>query len=84
MQMLQQKIRLYGIDAPEVRGAEREDGLQTRDYLRNLLRGEDLVIQTYKDRTGKYGRWLGIIWIDDLNVNRHLVQMELAEINYYR
>jgi len=29
--------RLYGIDAPEVRGEERPDGMKTRDWLREQL-----------------------------------------------
>jgi len=78
-----QKIRLYGIDAPELRGEEREAGLVTRDKLRELILNKQIVIDTHGDKKGKYGRWLGTITIDkdgqQVNVNEHLMQLGLAE-----
>lgn len=58
------KIRLYGIDTPEIRGAERPEGLVARDYLRALILDKDVFLETIKDTTGKYGRYLGKIWFD--------------------
>ena len=52
------KFRLYGINTPEVRGPERPEGLKVRDWLRERILGKDVIIKTYKDGTGKYGRWL--------------------------
>ena len=61
-----QKIRLLGVDTPELRGDEREAGLKARDFVRGELmpNGEqsEIVLVTYKDRKGKYGRWLGEIF----------------------
>ena len=37
--MLGQKIRLFGINTPEVRGSDRLDGLIARDRLRELIEG---------------------------------------------
>ncbi len=56
-----EKIRLYRINAPEVRGVERPAGLKARDFLRSLIDGKEIFIQTIKDRKGKYGRYLGEI-----------------------
>lgn len=73
------KLRLYGIDAPEVRGPARRDGLAARMALRELLAGaQDIRIRTLKDKQGKFGRWLVIIYADGVNVNRWLVEKGFA------
>ena len=56
-----EKIRLFGINTPEVRGDEREDGLVSRDWLRERILGKEIRLQTIKDKEGKYGRLLGIV-----------------------
>ncbi len=58
-----EKVRLSRINAPEVRGSEKEQGLKSRDYLRNLVLGKEVFIQTIKDKKGKYGRYIGEIWL---------------------
>lgn len=78
------KLRLYGIDAPEIRGKEKEKGAESRDHLIKLtflyalnrrhgkIRGfPSLIIRTHKDKTGKYGRMLGeLVGVeDDVPVN---------------
>ncbi|RME00536.1 MAG: nuclease [Calditrichaeota bacterium] len=74
----QEVIRLFRINAPEVRGEEREAGLRARDYLRELILNKDILLQTIKDRKGKYGRYLGEIWLEIdgqwQNVNDMMVQ----------
>ena len=83
--MSNQRVRLLDIDAPEMRGEERDQGIITRDYMRSLLSNEEVIIKTYKDKYGKYGRWLVEIFIFDpseegglLNVNQHLIDKGLA------
>lgn len=77
-------IRLYGIDTPEVRGEEREDGLVSRDRLRDEILGKTVTLKTIKDKTGKYGRYLGIIIKGDgTNINEWLVTEGLAERREY-
>lgn len=78
--MLNQKIRLFGINTPEVRGAERTSGLIARDRLRGLIEGRDIILASHMDRAGKYGRWLGTIYIDDININKLLLDEGLATI----
>lgn len=73
-----QKIRLYGIDAPELRLEEREEGLKTRDWLRDLILNKEVVIETLKDKKEKYGRWLGKIYYNSELVNERLVAEKLA------
>ncbi len=67
------KLRLYGIDTPELRGPERPQGLIVRDILREMILEKDVEIHTYKDKQGKYGRYLATIMLDGVNVNEWLV-----------
>jgi len=77
------KIRLYGINAPEIRGKQRPEGLKSRDYLRSLILYKNVIIQTFKDKKGKYGRYIGIIHLDDENINEVLVESGHAEKKEY-
>ena len=64
------RIRLYGINAPERRGATNVAGCAARDHLARLLSkygeskvdGYHLLVQTSLDRDDKYGRLLGTLW----------------------
>ncbi len=72
------KVRLAGINAPEVRGKSRPEGLKTRDFLRDLILDKEVIIQTQKDKKGKYGRYIGVIYLKDENINELLVEKQLA------
>ena len=67
------KLRLYGINTPELRGEEREAGIAARDYLRTRIRGKRVIIETIKDKTGKYGRYLAKVWFLGANINQELI-----------
>ena len=69
-----QKIRLVRINAPEIRGDERQTGLVSRDALRDKIGNKWVTIKTSKDKKGKYGRWLGEVWIDDACINDWLIK----------
>ena len=73
-----QKIRLYGLNAPEVRGESKESGIVTRDKLRERILNKDIYLKTLKDKKGKYGRYIGTVFIDDENINDWLVENNLA------
>ena len=74
-----QKIRLYGIDTPEIRGEERPEGLVSAAWLREKIEGQVVILKTYKDRKGKYGRWLAEVFLDGVNLNQQLIEEGLAE-----
>lgn len=83
-----EKLRLYRINAPEVKGAERPAGLRSRDFLRSQIQGREVILQTIKDKKGKYGRYLADIWLKDEsgnwnNVNDLLVQEGYAIYKEY-
>ena len=78
-----EKIRLARINTPELRGSQRMEGLKARDYLRDLILGRSIILETKKDRKGKYGRYLGELWLEQagqwVNVNDIMVQEGLAK-----
>jgi len=74
------KLRLFGIDTPELRGEEREEGLVVRDILRGLILDKEVEIHSYKDKQGKYGRYLATIFLDGQNINQWLVDEGHAEV----
>ena len=56
------KLRLYGINAPEARGKEKERGKEATEHLKKLLEKFPLdTIRTMKDKQGKYGRYLAVL-----------------------
>ena len=73
-----EKIRLAYIDAPELKGEHKDDGIAAGDFLRQLVLNKNVIVQTIKnpkggDKKEKYGRYLGVIWHDGVNVNDLLV-----------
>ena len=67
-------LRLARIDAPELTGEERPQGLASRDWLRTLLPvGCTVMVKTeklkrsHRDKKGKYGRYIAEIFYTDAN-----------------
>lgn len=74
------RVRLEGVQAPEVRGPEREDGLAWTRLLGWLVEqhGTKVVIETKKvGSRDKYGRWVGqITWHPSgLSLNQEIVRL---------
>jgi len=67
------RFRLFGIDTPELRAPTYEAGHAARLWLENLIGGRELLVETHKPSTDKYGRWLATLFLDDVNVNTALV-----------
>jgi micrococcal nuclease len=83
-----EKLRLSGINAPELRGDERPYGLVSRDKLRELIQGQEIIIKTFKDKKGKYGRYIADIYLDNPEtglfcINDWLVENKLAVYKQY-
>ena len=73
-----QKIRLYGINTPEVKGEEREQGLVVRDWLRSQILGQSILLETIKDKRGKFGRMLGLIHYNGSIINQVMIDKGYA------
>jgi micrococcal nuclease len=64
-----EKIRLYGIDTPEVYGvkkgsAEWERGNLASEFVKKyLVENNPTIIETIKDKKEKYGRYLALVFI---------------------
>lgn len=73
--MHNQSLRLLDVEAPEVRGAEKAEGLKWSAKLRDLLKDRsEIVVQTVKDKKEKYGRYLVVIWADGTNINQEIAK----------
>ena len=78
---VKKRVRLWRINAPE-RGTPKWSA--ARDYLADRLGGTDrLIVRTVKDKTGKYGRLLGQLYVDGVDINTELVTVGLAEFRMY-
>lgn len=76
-----EKLRLYGVNTPEVRGKEKLEGKRVRDYVRELILGRTVMIKVYKK--GKYGRYIAKVILDDYDLSEHLVSLGMAKfVNY--
>lgn len=62
------RFRLSGIDAPEKRGKSKEAGLAAKHFLIETLTDAD-SIQVESEKTGKFGRWLGIIYFNHSGIS---------------
>lgn len=78
MVLKSQKIRLYGINAPELKGANKAQGIVSRDALRSKVLDKDIVITTIQDKKEKFGRWLGKLEINGEDINNYMVQNKYA------
>ena len=79
-----QKIRLYGLNTPEIVGEQRAEGLKATAYVKEYLTpGSQHLIETFKDKTEKYGRYLARVYIEsdngDFCLNDMLVFKKLAK-----
>jgi len=66
-------LRLAGIDAPELRGSEKERGVDARNALAARIAGRDIVVETDRDKAGKYGRYFATVWLNGENINKWMI-----------
>lgn len=80
-----QRVRFYGVNAPELRGEEREAGLEVKSFVTRILQMAHTVVLMVPqkrgcrpdyncDRRGKYGRLLAEVIVDGQSLNRLLLQ----------
>ena len=72
---IKQRVRLYGINTPEVRTrdlVEKEKGIKATEYLKTILPKKNKK-KTILNKRGKYGRVLGILLVNDENINEKMV-----------
>ena len=77
------RIRMMGLNAPESRTRDLEEkkkGLAAKDRLKELLSSYTFILQSHG--VGKYGRCLGELFVDEVNVNKKLIE-EGHAVEYY-
>ncbi len=86
MWMMNERIRLHGVDTPESRTRDLEEkkyGLAAKAYVEKFLDDEWLTLTTEQyDAAGKFGRILGKLWrttdFSDKSVNEYLIEKHHA------
>ena len=84
-----QRVRLARVNAPEVRGAERPEGLKAEHFVTEKLVDQygpkELYIST--EKTGKYGRWIAEIQYPSedglVNLSDEMVKQDHAKYVEY-
>ena len=72
------RLRLYGINAPEVKGETEKQGVASTEYLKTLIPvGSFIKIECLGQ--DKYGRWLAILHKENIIINEHLIEKGYAE-----
>jgi len=72
------RVRLFGIDTPESRTRNKDEkarGKMAGAFLKEAIdNGNKVVIQTkLKDSRGKFGRVLGDVVVDGININQSMI-----------
>lgn len=86
-----QRIRLARINTPETYNVKRDSeeykkGMEAKVFVEQRIaaNNNEVIVETEKD-TGKYGRYIGTIWLADnkTSLNDELVSKGMAEyVNY--
>lgn len=76
------RLRLARINAPELKGAEKQAGLASRRVLSDMLLTDNAQARVYiktEQETDKYGRYIADVYLKDgLCVNERLVELGYA------
>jgi endonuclease YncB( thermonuclease family) len=78
-QMYRFSVRLRGIDSPEIKSkslAEKDLAMNSKMALSNLILGKNVHLKNVS--TEKYGRILADVYIDNVNVNKWMLENKLA------
>lgn len=66
-------LRLSRIDTPERRQPTLEEGKMVGEIVNQKLAGKTFTIQTFKDKTGSWNRYIAEVWVDGENLNNWLL-----------
>lgn len=55
-------VRLIGVDTPEIRGLEKEQGDQWTEWVRGWLQTNGWEVFLHSRERDSFGRWLGVVW----------------------
>lgn len=70
---MNERFRLAGIDAPEIRGPDRDAGRAAKAFVESLIApGAEITIETARD-PDNFGRWIATVYINNQSLNDALV-----------
>lgn len=76
------KVRLVGIDAPELSLIKHVPGqpfsMKAKEYLASLILNKSVAIKFYNNNLG--GTLLGEVFVDEVNINLEMLRAGLAEV----
>ena len=78
-----ERCRLMGINTPETYGVKKgsdeyKAGMVAKIWLQERIDGKEVMVKTYKDKKGKYGRYLVDVFIGEKSINKEMVEKGLA------
>lgn len=78
------RVRLAEVDTPEIfrpkSDAERKLGYKAKEFVEDLALNRNIVLKTEKDKTGKYGRYIGHLYTSEgENINKLLIENRLTK-----
>jgi len=75
---IKERLRLEGINAPEMRGDEREAGKRAKVWLEELIHNNSPILVETQQEKGKFGRYVATLYgtAGDgiIDLNRRLVE----------
>jgi len=89
------RIRLKGINAPEIHNVKHgseahKKGMASKKALEEKILGKEVMIKTFKDKKGKYGRYIGVIDVPTgpkamsyVNINHWMTSKGYAVVKEY-
>lgn len=84
---IEEKVRFIGIDTPESvhpdNNKNTEEGKKAAEYTTSLLNNKAVRLEFDVQQRDKYGRLLAYVYLDNVMVNKTLLEEGLAEIATY-
>jgi micrococcal nuclease len=75
---VKERLRLYGVNTPEIKGEEKPEGDRVKTYVTKLILGKTFKIRVYKK--GKYGRYVADLMLSKKErLSVHLYKKGMAK-----
>ena len=77
-----ESVRLIGIDAPEIEGKTKEKGIESKNYLKNLIGTEKVRLEADETQDDRdiYNRLLRYVFLKDGKmINKMMIEAKMAE-----
>jgi len=75
---VKERLRLYGVNTPEIKGEEKSEGDRVKAYVTKLILGKTFKILVYKK--GKYGRYVADLMLSKKErLSMHLYKNGMAK-----